>query len=435
MVYFSFVIISFIYLMFKYHRSAESIFIILCFYSGLAAYLGKLIENPYKVILALLSVRFMFKYNILFASNRNIFLIITTFIIFTIFFLISASLGNSYFVLTFSQYNKYFVPFVCLLIFYKISKNYPIIFTKLKSLIFNLIIIQVLLSILKLFILGVQESIVGTVSYIGGGSATLLPVLGFIFIWLERKGELRRKDWILAILLLFIGFTSNKRAVWFIMPAIIFTFMVFVKRVRIKAQTILYIILLIPIITYIGIRLNPTLNKEHKYWGSFDPKFTYNYIMYYNFGANNGEQNNKLNTGKGRGGVTMMLINKTFNNEQFSKEDWLGYGLTEMYTTDYGTFDDDKFGINSKGAITGIFQTYISTGYIGIISSLFYIFSTLFLIKEIRIRLVIIGLFIWEYFFYIGMLFNLQVISILLFFIIIYINNLYEKGIFQKFTV
>ena len=31
-----------------------------------------------------------------------------------------------------------------------------------------------------------------------------------------------------------------------------------------------YVLLIIPLIFYLGVRLNPTLNKEEKIWGSFD---------------------------------------------------------------------------------------------------------------------------------------------------------------------
>jgi len=102
--------------------------------------------------------------------------------------------------------------------------------------------------------------------------------------------------------------------------------------------------------------------------------------------------------------------------------DYWGTGLQEVYTTDYEHFEDNKYGVNSKGAVTGVFQSYISSGYVGILISILLIISVCYLINEPRIRYVIALLMFWDYFFYIGLILRSQALFILLFFIIFYSN-------------
>jgi hypothetical protein len=275
-----------------------------------------------------------------------------------------------------------------------------------------------------------QESTVGSTAYQGGGQAAILPVLGFVLIWLNKQGNLKRKDWIYIFLLIFIAFASLKRAIWFIMPAIILLFMYYIPR-KVTGRKLLFVLPLVPLIFYIGIRLSPTLNKENKIWGSFDLQFVMDYSQNYNFGKTT--QTPDIQSGQGRGGATLLLWQKLFNNQALSFSDYWGIGLKEVYTTDYEQFENVGHGLNSKGSLTGIFQSYLTAGYVGLIVTILFIISIIGLIKEPRIRITIAILMFWDYLFYSGLILRSQVLSILLFYIIVYSNFQFDKKLYRKF--
>jgi hypothetical protein len=251
-----------------------------------------------------------------------------------------------------------------------------------------------------------------------------VPVLGFILLWLDKRGDINRKDWRYVFLLLFIGFASLKRAIWFIMPAIIFLFMYYVPK-KLKASNLWYVLLLAPLVFYVGVRLSPTLNKEGKLGGTFDLKYVMNYAQRYNFGKTS--ETSDIQLGTGRGGATLLLLHKLFNSQSLSLKDYWGSGLQEIYTTNYEQFNDEKYGVNSKGAVTGVFQSYISSGFVGVFVTILLIISILGLITEPRIRITLAILMFWDYFLYSSLILRTQVLFILFFFIVIYSNQQFKS--------
>jgi hypothetical protein len=429
--YWYIVLITFFYIIFKNRNSSLKILLILCFYSGLAASFGKTIENPYKILLVLLSVYLLVKNNGLSGLNKRENILLFVFILFSLSFLFSVTVNGGYFNLVFSQYGKYVTPICAYFIFRRILIKNPALFINLNELFFSLLTIQILLSVVKILTLGLQESVVGSLSNIGGGLATPLPVFGFILVWMHKQGVFTKKDWFYVFLLLLIGFASYKRAIWFIMPATILMFMYFVPK-KISFKRLLYYIPLVPIIFYAGIRLNPTLNKEGKIGGSFDLKYTLDYVQSYSFGKNS--ETSEVQSGQGRGGAIVLLWNKLFSGNPLSFNDYWGFGLEKIYTIDYEEFDESNFGLTNKGAASGIFQSYIVGGFIGILLSILLLTSVLRLIKEPRIRIAMAVLLFWDYFFYSGLILRTQALFILFFFIIIYSNHQFDQKLYRKYS-
>lgn len=426
--YYIIVFLTFLYVIYKNKGSTVKILIILCFYAGLASFFGKGIENPYKILLVLLSVFLLIKYRALtnFSRRERFFIII--FGLFSVTFLFSAFINNGYFTLIFSQYGKYFTPVCLYFVLRSILLRNPSAYSKLNDLFFDLLSVQIILSAVKIITIGLQESVVGSLAYIGGGPATVIPVLGFILVWIHTRGEIKRKDWIYIILLIFIGFASVKRAIWFIMPTFIFLFMYYVPRKN-KANHLMYVFFLVPLIFYAGIRLNPTLNKEGKIGGSFDLQFVKDYIQNYSFGKT--AEASEIQSGTGRGGATLLLFNKLFSGQTLSFNDYWGSGLQDVYTTTYEEFNEDKYGVNSKGAVTGVFQTYIASGYVGVIFAALLIISVINMMIEPRIRNVLALLIFWDYIFYSGLIFTSQALFILFFYLILYSNFQFR----QRFSI
>lgn len=406
--------------------------IILCFYGGLAAFPGKTVENTYKILLVIFSLIVLLKSKGLSGIGKKELFLIISFILFSASFFFSAVINEDYFNLIFSQYGKYITP-ICLFFVMNRILNFNIgLLTNLKILFFYILTIQIILSFVKIPTIGLQETVVGSLASVGGGPATILPVLGFILLWLHKDGVFRRNDWIYTFLLIFIAFASLKRAIWFIMPTFIILFMYYIPR-RIRFSHVLYALPIIPFIFYAGVRLNPTLNKEGKMGGSFDIQFVLNYAQSYNFGKT--ENTPEIQAGTGRGGATYLLFHKLFSSTPLKFEDYWGAGLREVYTTDYDEFNEEKYGVDSKGAVTGVFQSYISSGYIGIALTILLIISICNLIKEPRIRNSVALLMFWDYFFYIGLILRTQGLFILLFFLILYSNIQYDQMLYHKYMI
>lgn len=404
---------SLVYLLFKYGKDPLFLLITLCFYSGLAAYLGKVVENPYKIILVLLSVYLALKYLVFNPINRRYALLIASFALFTGSFFLSAYINKDYFNLTFSQYGKYITPFLILLILLSFSEHEPDRIEEIGGLLFTLISIQILLSVTKVLIIGPREWIVGSISFVGGGPATSLAILGFIILWLRAGRLLRRKDWLYLVLLLVIGFASSKRAIWFVMPVVIFTFMAYVPH-KITLGRAPLILGLAALVFYIGVRVSPTLNSDHRVWGPFNLDYVVNYASDYTFGSGLGQ-----NLGDGRGGATLLLYDRLQKMGRWTQSDILGSGLNKIYTKDYEQFSAEDFAINSKGAATGMFQSFITAGYLGIIATLVYLIGVLICVDERRIRYALMALVLWDYILYSGQILRTQSLAILFFYIIV----------------
>jgi hypothetical protein len=298
----------------------------------------------------------------------------------------------------------------------------------IEKLVFDLLLIQVLLSIAKFIIIGPSESIVGTVASQGGAIATALPMMGFMFIWLKKKGKFENSDWLFTLGLAFIGFVSLKRAIWFIMPVLIALFMFYIPKKRIPLKVAILSLIAVLLVFYLGVRFNPSLNKEGTFGGSFDMEYTFKFAQNYMFGTKDNDQ-----TGQGRGGATLLVYDK-FVKGDVTEKDWLGYGLRYMYATDYSEFEELGLGISSKGAATGFFQTMVTNGYIGIMATIWFIFSLLFKTKNKRLRYVLIGVFCWEYFFYTGIILRELSLSFMLIYIVLFSDNVlaYEKKVITQ---
>ena len=280
-----------------------------------------------------------------------------------------------------------------------------------------LLLVQIGLTIVKFLIIGFAESIVGSIGSQGGALATSLPLLAFMFLWLKKNGQLQSKEWWIILGFMFIGFVSIKRAIWFVMPIILALFVFYIPKRRIPQKILIFSFFAVPLIFYLGVRFSPTLNREALIGGSFDPKYAFNYARTYMFGESGNEK-----PFTGRGGATLLLYDKFVKNELSSK-DWFGYGLRFIYATDYEEFEDLNFGISTKGAATGFFQSYVSSGYIGIIATLLFVFSMMLKIRNNRLKYVIIAFFCWEYFFYTGIILREYSLSFLLIYIIIFSNR------------
>ena len=414
-IYYIVVFISFLYLLNKYKKKPFLQYIILLFYSGFFSFIGKFIFNLYQIIRTLLAVYWINKTQPIYLNNKT-FSVYFGFTIFTIVFFTSALINGDYLNIIFSQYSRYFIAFSLFFIFFK-YRNDKKFKLNMSQLIYDILSIQIFLTCIKFLIIGVKESIVGSISSLGGAVATSLPIIGFMVIWVIKRGIIRHKDFILICGLVFIGFVSEKRAVLFVMPIVVLLFMYYIPKKMPSFKIIIITFLLIPSFFYFGVKLNYTLNPERSRWGSFDVKHIYSYTYKYMFGSE--EQIERTGLYFGRGGATKLLYDKLLEGKLESK-DLFGKGLRFIYTTSYEEFSNLGYGLYSLGSANGAFQGYISNGFLGIFT--FLIISILIInkTKNNRLRNVILLVFFWEYFYYTGIIFRFPALIFLLLFMILF---------------
>jgi len=226
--YYILVTFSFLYLLYRYRSQYYSKYIILMFFYGLMSYLGKDIQDYYKTALTILTIYWFIEADAIRVLNELPFLAIS-FILFSFSFFYTAYLNSDYLLITLSQYSRYLIVFLVFLILYK-NRNLESFKSNLESMLFSILLIQISLSIAKYLIMGNVESIVGSINAQSGATATSLPILGFMFLWLRKNGLFAPKDWLFIIGLAFIGFVSLKRAIWFILPIVIFLFNFYIPK-------------------------------------------------------------------------------------------------------------------------------------------------------------------------------------------------------------
>lgn len=425
--YYLFVIVCFICILWKYRGSNFAIYVVLLFFPSLAIFFGSTANNVYKILVLLITLFWFHKTRCL-NLVKNYKYVFTSFGLFSAAFFFSAYINGDYFSITFSQFSR-FIEIFCLLHIFIRLRNNAHINVILGRLIYDILLIQILLSTIKFFVMGQKEGLVGTIAGQGGASATALPILGFIFLWLRKNGALHKRDWLVVTGLFLVGFAGAKRAIVFIMPIIVLVCSYYLPNKRITLKTIITSTLVFTLIFYLGIRLTPTLNSERSDWGNFDLGYTLEYAHNYMFSTDDSRYANEV---RGRGSVTIYLLDKIVTAENINAEDWFGYGMRFIYATDYEEFANLGFDVLHKGSATGFFQGLVANGLIGILMFLAFVFSILFLTPNKRLRKVLFGIFIWEYFFYTGVLFRILPLSFLVLYFVVFSQKVfpqYTKGL------
>ena len=435
-----FICATFIYMIYRYRRDKFAwLFIFFCFPS-VFTFFGSVPSNIYK-ILSLIFCLYAFiqiKAYKSFASRENWILIV--FALFSLQFFFSVyvfSNGNS-FTLIWSQYARYLEA----VLFYFIIKRAIYAQGKKVSLLrlfYDIGLMQILISVFKYIVFRRQiEGLVGSFSISGGAMGTTIPILWFIVLWIYRKGQFNKWDWLYLLGLLFVGFTTGKRAVMFILPMVVFVFFVYVQGRKV-GKYVVYALALVPLLFYLGVRLTPSLNPDNQVWGRFDWDYAFDYAETYQFGEEGMQgqaadfqkdqlqyaggtislQNRQIKA-EGRGGATIAMFKLLFGLHPSTDLDWWGLGFKNMYGIGYAEFQKLPLSIrvNHKGSATGFFQSYVATGLWGAICTVLFGFIFWFYIRNRRLRWTIMGICAWEYFMYTGMIFRTPAFMVVLFLVL-----------------
>lgn len=416
------VTILLVYMLWKNRRDSLLIFLTLLFFPRVFIFMGKDIENIYKVTLLLMCVstgwerQVWRRYSVIDQIYLFVFLVFSA-----AFFYSTLFYSHDGWTIIFSQYARYLEMFLLWFIlkdaiYHRNQKDYLLKF------LYEIVIIQIIISVFKLLIFRTQiEGLVGSFTISGGGIGTSFPIIGFYILYIYRKGVFKKLDWFMVVGLFLLGWTTGKRAVWLLLPLVIALFFTYVRGVKFNKYMALGL-LAFPLFIYFGARLTPTFNPEHKVWGSFDWEYMWNYANTYQFGeegiegqrdalADNtqvmykdgmyGMQNEQIEA-YGRGNATIELVKLIFSPRRLTTQDIWGTGLSTFYSTTYEEFDKIPLTIHLsyKGAGTGFFQMYATIGIVGAILMTIFALIPYFRIRPRRFRWVLMGVFLYDYFMY-----------------------------------
>lgn len=417
-----FVICILIYMLWRYKRDSLFVCLIMLFFPRVFIFMGKNVENLYKISLLLMFLYICWERKVWRRyTPKELWYVLAFLFLSAAFFFSTIIFSHDGWTIIFSQYARYLEIFLLWFllkdaILYRDQKQ------QLLDFLYQIVIIQVIISVFKLVIFQRQiEGLVGSFTIPGGGVGTSFPIIGFYILYIYRKGVFKKIDWLVLAGLFLFGWTTGKRAVWIILPIIIMLFFSYVRGVRLNKYMILGL-LAFPIVIYFGARLTPTLNPEHQVWGSFDLQHVFDYANKYQFGEEGIEGQSEnirgsyqmaymggqygLRDGQieaaGRGNATIELFKLIFGPRTLTEQDIWGTGLSSFYSTTYEEFDKLPLTIHLsyKGAGTGFFQLYATLGVVGAILMTIFSLIPYFRIKHRRIKWVMLVFFLYDYFMY-----------------------------------
>ena len=329
------------------------------------------------------------------------------FIIFSVLFYLGYIVNGVSVVWASYQYYKYAFPIAM----YFIIKGLHLSekqFEYYTSLLFKLLVFQIIFSVVKILVIGFRENITGSIANTGGGIGIGYAVMGTITYWVVKQGDLNAKDWRFVFLLLIIPAASNKRAIWFLFPVIVI--MLMGERLsKNLIRNVLTLFLIAPLLIYVGFRLNPSLNPEKKLWGSFDPQYTIDYALSYS-----GVSEEKLEDdyAQGRWGSSAAIVKETIA-EPFTQEALIGFARSRS-----GSFSEDfrpeDYGFMPGTMVSKIGSMIIQMGWLATLAIVFIFLMLIYSIPDKRIANIITFYVLWDMILYSGSMINSPFQSVLL---------------------
>lgn len=166
---------------------------------------------------------------------------------------------------------------------------------ELNHLIIWLCVSQFFAAVIKYFMVGLMEPYIGSMASHSGGITTLFSLAGFscsIIMYFISSS----KKWLwMCIGFIVFGLVGEKRALVFMIPVSYFVCMViYYKFIHVQTSQIIRKLslglLIVPIIFYVMVRVNPSFNPQREVWGEFDLDYTLEYAEKYNTGTLTGDK-------------------------------------------------------------------------------------------------------------------------------------------------
>lgn len=429
-------IVVFLYLFWKYRKATLAQCIVLIFMSGIFSDLGRILSlgnsmsHIYKVCVIVWAFFLLRRYGY---NKKNNAILLWFVIYISYFFFISIFLHNDNLGLVVSQALKYLIPVAMFLVVDAFLIRYRLRGAVLLNMVLrDLIIAQIVFCGIKLLILqATQEGWVGSLTGIrGGGAGTSFPLLCLLWLAVNTRMKFTWKNLLLMIGFLFIGFMTGKRAVWLLFPLLYAILMAYynVHTVPQFLKISVPLLLFAMMFFYFGLRLSPTLNPEHKVWGSFDPLYAYNYALNYSGGTRTNTGDIKVEEGDGRLGAVVLFWNDLIHVFDYDKQKLFGVGNEYIKYADQADYfnSDYYFGISYRGGVTGIVMMYFISGMFGVFLFLLYLMQIMFRIPQKGFRWILIGTAMFDFVFYNGQIVGNTAMQVMLM-IVVLISRRYDK--------
>lgn len=438
---------TFVYMVYKHRKNLFDVLVLLMFYPGLFEYINYFTLNTiYRPVVAVLAgyIFISDNKNIRKVTSDNYGFLFSGFFLVLILLLSYVTAPYNTLTIFLSQSSRYFVAFFLFYIvktqIYDYHRGEEIL-----NLFYQIFCLELLYTIVNFLLFrSIIEGRVASFSYVGGAYGTSLPIIGLFVLWLHTKGNFSGKDWLFAFGLLALGVLAAKRAVVFIYPLVLIALMTFSKGIKINKYIILGI-LFAPLLFYLAVRITPSLNPEYRIWGSFDIDFVMNYSEQYQFGdeehikrvrdidarlnrvsLEGGTVEKKYVLVEGRGAATRAVVERLINEPDKYSEEYLGYGFGLYHGNMNDSYGYDNVDIpikpTHKGSSSGVFQSYLASGYWGILAMILFGFIPFFYFKQWRLGLIIGVMCLWEYFMYTGLIFRTPAFMAVIFFALHYTN-------------
>lgn len=408
----------------NYRQNLFALLLILLAFSGTIAYWIPRGTQMMNIITALLST-YLFVRNKVWQIFPHMQYLMLSFIVFSLYFICDNLLVHHDSILfVFSQFSKYYVPFICLFLFIFYARKDVIYLRYFNKLIGVLLLIQVCMTVYKFTLFGgYWEGMVGTFGSVrGGGTGTSFPLVALCWVAINSNMDIRKwKSWLFIAGLLLLGIATGKRAVILLFPILFMVLSVYVCKKR-YSNRVWIIVAAAPLLFYLGVRLTPTFNPENKVWGSFDLEYMMNYTENYAMGeVEEGEEREHYT---GRVGSALTFWNIFTDVDNYSVQTWLGGGVERAYTSseDREAYDQygKEFGLNHRGDVTGILMLYLAIGVLGVLMFVVYYWFLFRLVRYKRLKLVLFALVMFDFIFYNSTMIRDPFVSMLMMFTIVY---------------
>ena len=354
---------------------------------------------PVKVIFIILAFVLLFRGRFTFINSKESGILIFSLLFMIMFFWNYLYSGVSLLWAAF-QYYKYFMPVA----FYFGIKGLKLTMGQMNyyaNLIIKFLWFQIGFSIVKLAIIGFRENIVGSVANTGGNVGVTMAVCGVIIYWLLKNKEFKGTDWWFVLGLIIIPIASNKRAIWLLYPIIlVFLITHFITRKTLRKLS--YALLLLPVVIYMGFRLNPSFNPQKKVWGSFDPEYAIDFILSY---TGVSEEQRESDLAQGRWGSAIAVVSSVVSRP-FETNNLIGFPKARSGRLSFDSFEMEDYGI-AYGVITsGIVMMLLQNGWPATLFLILVYINMIYTIPDKRTRSVLMFFMLWDTFMYSGTVLN-----------------------------
>lgn len=240
----------------------------------------------------------------------------------------------------------------------------------INSFLIIIFLLQLPLAILKLLIYGQGERSMGLSSH---SISTIIPLIAISFLYSFYFLYEKKKGYLLGILS-FVGFSfvGGKRAfIFFFILLIGFLLWVLKKQIRLNLKSIFLAVMLICISFYFAARLLPRFNPQNKVWGEFNIKHIINFSYEYETVTKEGVTGGRIATS-----INVFNLLSESGPLHFA----FGFGPGVILKSMFGSYDrgenlEKRFGI--RYGESGLSWLAIQVGYLG--AFLFFLFLYIFL--------------------------------------------------------